>query len=290
MGFKQYLTAALGLISSASAAQLTQVTNFGDNPSGALMYIYVPDNIQANPAVVVAMHYCSGTAQAYYQGTAWAQLSEQHNFIVIYPQSPYSGTCWDVSSDASLTHNGGGNSNAIANMVTYTLETYSADASRVFATGSSSGAMMTNVMAATYPELFQAASVYAGVPAGCFYTGTTNGWNSECSGGTFIQSQEEWAQTVRDMYPGYTGSYPRMLIYHGDADTTLSGNNYAETIKQWTGIFGYDTEPDQSLPNDPASPFTKEVYGEGVVGAIGAGVTHNIPNFAEQDLEWFGLV
>lgn len=143
MGFKHYLATALGLIGSVSAAQLEQVTDFGDNPSGALMYIYVPDNLQPEPAVVVAVHYCTGTAQAYYQNTAWAQLSEEHNFIVIYPESPYDGKCWDVSSDASLTHNGGGNSNAIANMVTYTLETYSADASRVFATGTSSGAMMT---------------------------------------------------------------------------------------------------------------------------------------------------
>lgn len=53
------------------------------------------------------------------------------------------GTCWDVSSQKSLKHNGGGDSNAIANMVTYTLKKYNADPKRVFVTGSSSGAMMT---------------------------------------------------------------------------------------------------------------------------------------------------
>ena len=65
-------------------------------------------------------------------------------------------------------------------MVTYTLDKYSGDASQVFVTGSSSGAMMTNVMAATYPELFKAATAYSGVPAGCFASasGAVDAWNS----------------------------------------------------------------------------------------------------------------
>lgn len=59
------------------------------------------------------------------------------------------GTCWDVSSQKSLKHGGGGDSNAIANMVTYALKKYNADPKRVFVTGSSSGAMMT----VSYPSL-----------------------------------------------------------------------------------------------------------------------------------------
>jgi hypothetical protein len=85
----------------------------------------------------------TGTAQAYYTGSPYAQLAEEYGFIVIYPQSPYSGTCWDVSSQSALTHNGGGDSNSIANMVTWTISQYNANTGKVFVTGSSSGAMMT---------------------------------------------------------------------------------------------------------------------------------------------------
>ena len=205
----------------AKRATLTQVTNFGANPSGARMYIYVPNNLKTNPAIVTAIHYCSGTASAFYTGTPYATLAEKYGFIVIYPESPNSGGCWDVSSPSSLTHNGGGNSNAIANMVTYTISQYKADASRVFLVGTSSGAMMTNVMAATYPELFKAGSAYAGVPAGCFYTGTVAGWNSSCANGQSIASQAVWAQTALNMYPGYSGPRPKMQIYHGSADATI---------------------------------------------------------------------
>lgn len=127
------------------------------------------------------------------------------------------------------------------------------------------------------------------MPAGCFYTGTVNGWNSQCSGGSFIQSQDEWAQTVRDMYPGYTGEYPRTLIYHGLSDTTLSGNNYAETIKQWSGIFGYSTTPASTIPNTPASGYTRETYGDRLARAYAPSVRHNVPQFPAADLEWFGF-
>ena len=124
-------------------AALTQVTNFGSNPSNTKMYIYVPAKLAAKPPVIVALHFCTGTAQAYYTGSPYAKQADQYGFIVIYPESPYSGTCHDVSSKATLTHNGGGESNSIANMVTYTLNKYKGDASKVFVTGSSSGAMMT---------------------------------------------------------------------------------------------------------------------------------------------------
>lgn len=113
------------------------------NQSQTKMYIYVPDKLASKPAVIVAIHHCQGTGTSYYQSTPYAKLAEQYGFVVIYPESPYSGTCWDVSSKKSLTHNGGGNSNSIANMVTYTLNKYKGDASKVFVTGSSSGAMMT---------------------------------------------------------------------------------------------------------------------------------------------------
>ncbi|KAK3395463.1 Alpha/Beta hydrolase protein [Sordaria brevicollis] len=296
----KFSTIASGLLalgaSFASAAEivkrasLQQVSNFGSNPSGVKMYIYVPNKLATKPAIVVAIHYCTGTASAYYQGTQWAQLAEQYGYIVIYPESPYSGTCWDVSSPASLTHNGGGNSNSIANMITYTINQYGADASRVFVTGTSSGAMMTNVMAATYPEMIAAGSAYAGVAAGCFYTGTVNGWNSTCAQGQSIHSQDVWANTALKMYPGYTGKRPKMLIHHGSADTTIYPQNFNETMKQWAGVFGYTYgQPQQTIPNQPASGWTKYVYGPNLVGMYGAGVTHNIPVFATDDLEWFGI-
>jgi len=275
----------------APRASLQHVTSFGSNPSNTQMYIYVPDKLATNPAIIVAIHYCTGTAQAYFSGTPYASFADRSGFIVIYPSSPYSGTCWDVSSRAALTHNGGGDSNSIANMVTYTLQRYNADPKKVFVTGTSSGAMMTNVMCAAYPDLFQAASVYSGVSAGCFVSAANqvDAWNATCAQGHTVDTQQQWANVVKAMYPGYNGARPRMQIYHGSADTTLYPQNYNETIKQWTGVFGYNLKPQQVLPNTPQPRYTKEIFGPNVQGIYAQGVGHTVPVQGNEDLKWFGL-
>ncbi|KAL1634818.1 hypothetical protein SLS58_010501 [Diplodia intermedia] len=137
------LSTSINAMALEKRASLHQVPDYGDNPAGVPMYVYVPAKLAVNPGIVVAIHYCTGNAQAYYNGSPYATLAERYGFVVIYPSSPHDGSCWDVSSQATLTHNGGGDSNSIANMVTYAIDKYGADASKVFVTGSGSGAMMT---------------------------------------------------------------------------------------------------------------------------------------------------
>jgi len=131
---------------SASAAPLTQVTNFGTNPSNLQMYEYVPNTVKPRPAVLVALHYCTGTGPAFYTNTEFA---------------------------------------------------------RVYATGHSSGAMMTNVLLGDYPDVFKTGAAFAGVPFGCFATTNGSEWNTECA--------------LR---------YP----------------NFGEEIKQWTNVTGVSVQ------------------------------------------------
>lgn len=220
MRFLSTLAASFALASVATAltSSLQQVTGFNSGPTAAGMYIYVPTTKKSPAPIIVAIHYCQGTASAYYSGTLYAQYADTYGYIVIYPNSPSSGGCWDVASTASLTHNGGGDSQTIVNMVTYAVSNYGGDASRVYVTGSSSGAMMTNVLAGAYPEVFQAGSAYSGVADGCFYVAgatagmATPGWNSQCADGDLIQSAETWGNLVRSYYPGYTGARPKMML------------------------------------------------------------------------------
>lgn len=75
----------------AASGQLQQVTNFGTNPTNVGMFVYKPASVASKPALIVAMHYCTGTAQAYFSGTQYANLADTHGFIVIYPDAPDSG-------------------------------------------------------------------------------------------------------------------------------------------------------------------------------------------------------
>ncbi len=45
------------------------------------------------------------------------------------------------------------------------------------------------------------------------------------------------------MYPGYTGFRPRIQLWHGSADTTISPTNQTEAIKEWTNVMGLPTAP-----------------------------------------------
>ncbi|KAH6622500.1 Alpha/Beta hydrolase protein [Chaetomium tenue] len=271
-------------------ASLTQVQSFGNNPSGIKMFIYVPATLQAKPPVVLVLHACAWTANAFFGTTKYGQLADQHGYVLIYGQTPTDGACWDVSSKQTLTHDGGGDSTGLANMVKYALQKYNGDASRVFVTGESSGAMMTQVMAAVYPDLFAAASEFSGEPAGCFYTGTVRGWNSQCAGGQVHHTPAEWASMVHDMYPNYNGQYPKMQVFHGDVDTTLNINSFNESVKEWSGVFGYSGSPTQTLDNNPGSRLTKYIYGDRLQGIWGHGFGHVVPTNETEALTWFGLL
>jgi acetylxylan esterase len=124
-------------------ASLTQVQNFGTNPSGIKMYIYVPQKLQAKPPVLLVLHACAWNANKFFGTTKYGQLADQHGYVVIYGETPTDGACWDVSSKQTLTHDGGSDSTGLANMVRYALKKYNGDTSKVYVTGESSGAMMT---------------------------------------------------------------------------------------------------------------------------------------------------
>src|SRR5580693_8663921 len=170
----------------AQAASLQQVTGGWASgvPGYVSMYIYVPDKLASPPPIVVASHYCGGNATAMFNNaSSIVSVANQRGFIMIFPQT--SNNCWDVGSTKSLTHDGGGDTQAIAEMVKYTITKYGADAGRVYAMGVSSGAMMTEALVGVYPDVFKAGAEFSGVPDGCWAASysANNQWSSPCASG-----------------------------------------------------------------------------------------------------------
>lgn len=198
----------------AHAGTLTKVTdNWATKQTKVGFYIHVPDKLAANPPIVVNPHWCHGSANATWAGTAWRTYAEQYGFPVIYPDSPNDDQCWDVSSPATLSHGGGGDSGAIIDMVNWTIKKYGANPKRVFAMGISSGGMMTNVLLGAYPDVFAAGSAFAGVPFGCFAAATVDAWSDDCAKGRIVRTGAEWAAIVRAAYPGYNGWRPKLQVH-----------------------------------------------------------------------------
>jgi acetylxylan esterase len=292
------LVAAVGLSVAAprvaSAAALTEVTNFGRNPSSLRMFLYVPDNVKPHPAVLVANHFCTGSGPVFFSGTEFASLANQHGFIVIYPSATRSGNCFDVSTPQSLTHNGNSDPVGIVSMVQFVLQNFGADASRVFVTGASSGAMMTNVLLGDYPDVFKAGAAFMGVPFGCFATTDGSLWNTTCAEGQSIKTAQQWGDLARTAFTGFSGPRPRMQLWHGTDDTTLRFPNFGEEIKQWTNVLGVSQTP--AFTDHPQSTWTRTRYGgtgiDAPVEAISIqGVGHSLPSsgMAAMAIQFFGL-
>ncbi len=181
---------------------------------------------------------------------------------------------------------------SIVNMVRFVERQLHADPNRVFATGLSSGAMMTNVLLGAYPDVFRAGSAYAGVPFSCFATTDGSQWNSACATGTIIKTAQEWGDAVRAAFPGFHGTRPRMQLWHGTADEILFYPNFGEEIKQWTNVHGLSQTP--TFTDHPQPTWTRTRYGHGSgqldVEAISEeGVPHNIPLQEMAALHFFGL-
>jgi acetylxylan esterase len=91
------------------------------------MYLYVPNSLRPDPAILVAAHECAENGPAFYETTGFSTLADEYGFIVIYPSASQPGGCWDTSS----------------------------------------GGMMAAVMLGDYPDVFAAGAIFMGVPFGC---------------------------------------------------------------------------------------------------------------------------
>jgi poly(hydroxyalkanoate) depolymerase family esterase len=284
LGVLVAVAAAIGVsltaVPRATAASLTQVTNFGTNPSNLQMYVYVPNNVKPNPSILLALHGCQGSGPYLYSSTDFGSQADQNGFIVIYPSTNPSGSCWDVSSDQALKRGGGSDPVGLMSMITYTEQHYGGNPNAVYVTGESSGGMMTNVMLADYPDVFKAGAAFMGVPYHCFYTGTVRGWNGSCAGGQVSMTPQAWGDLARNADPGYSGPRPRVQLWHGTADTTLNYNNLGEEIKQWTNVTGVSQTPSSS--DTPVTNWNRTRYnnssGSTQVEAYSiAGAGHQLP-------------
>lgn len=202
--------------------------------------------------------------------------------------------CWDVHSDQSLTHDGGGESESLAGLVKAAIAKYTADTNKVFVIGASSGAMEANVLAATYPDVFKAAISYSGVPAACFKgaSGSTpSSPDQSCAQGQVAArtSAEQWAALARACDAGYTGSYPRMQIVHGTNDPIVVFANFQAQLDQWSTVHGVSWSTNTS--NSPVSGWTRVDYGDGSIvrGYRVEGGGHIPPFQLAPTLEFFGL-
>jgi acetylxylan esterase len=179
--------------------------------------------------------------------------------------------------------------------VKYALDKYSGDPKRVFVTGSSSGGMVTNVLLATYPDVFAAGASFSGAPAFACWNGarlSPSGGSADpdCATTKKPVDAAAWGALALSASPGYTGPRPAVQIWHGTTDTVVAYSYLADALGQWSSV--HSVAFSANVTDDPVKGYTKMVYGDGskVVGYSALGVGHIVPFHEDAVLKFFGLL
>ena len=205
----------------------------------------------------------------------------------------------DAGSSRSLKHEGGGDTQAIVQMVKYALSKYNGDANRVYSVGSSSGGIMTEALLGVYPDVFMAGVSLMGVPCGCWAQGyndvTGSGgraqWSGACAGAMPPrQLRNRGSRSL--LFPYVQGTSPTTSALARRSDTTLNFKNMAEDIKQWTNVLGLNAAPSatDSAKSGTTHQLWKNACGYTVYETFEmAGVAHNVPFDGKAVAAYFGL-
>ncbi len=232
------------LAASAPLAAQTEVTGFGSNPGNLRMFKYVPAALPPGSPLVVALHGCSQSAASYDAETGWQMLADRWHFALLLPQQQNannSATCFNWFEAGDIAR-GQGEALSIRQMIDRMLADHAGAPSRVYVTGLSAGGAMAAVMLATYPETFAGGAIVAGIPYRCG-VGQTAALSCMNPGTDLTPAQ--WGDKVRAA-SSWTGPWPPVSIWHGDADFTVRSANLTELMQQWTNVHGVDQSADVS--------------------------------------------
>lgn len=116
-------------------------------------------------------------------------------------------------------------------------------------------------MAGTYPDIFKGAIIYSAGSSG----------------------------NIRNMYPGYTGTYPKVQLYLGSEDTIIGSTAFNTTLAAWAGVLNYGNALRQVVVDEPEDNWVTYIFGSKLEGIWAEGVGHSVPTHGERDMEWWGF-
>jgi poly(hydroxyalkanoate) depolymerase family esterase len=262
---------------AATRDRLSDLEGVRDNPGNLRGRFYKPAGLDEPAPLVVVLHGCTQDAATYDQGSGWSTLADRHGFALLFPEQQRSNNpmlCFNWFS-GNDNQRGMGEAASIRSMIEAMKKAHDIDPERIFVTGLSAGGAMASAMLATYPEIFAAGAILAGVAYGCA-DGASEAF--DCMSGRARSDSRALAAYVRRASP-HKGPWPRVQVWQGSADHIVVPSNADAIVLQWAHLHGLDPKPDRT---DEVEGYPRRVW----LGAKGAplieqymitGMAHGVP-------------
>ena len=223
---------------------------FGPNPGHLQLRVYLPETPVRDGAPLIALlHGCGQDARSFATETGWTALADRLGLPLVLPEQHElnnQARCfqWFLPSD---TERGHGEAGSIAAMVSAASVRFKSDPRRIFIAGLSAGGAMAAAMLAAYPDLFAAGAVCAGLPVGSAHSAIQA--LARMAHGPPECDADEWVERVRRIAPpGYAGTWPRLSIWHGEADEIVVAENARKLAAQWRALHRLEAAPSHESP------------------------------------------
>jgi poly(hydroxyalkanoate) depolymerase family esterase len=210
-------------------------------PAGARRYrLYVPasagDGLQG---LIVMLHGCTQDPEDFAAGTGMNALAEENRLLLVYPAQTRRDNqmaCWNWFRPEDQRR-GAGEPAIIAGLTESVRSEFGIARDRVFVAGLSAGGAMAAVLGETYPDLYAAIGVHSGLAYG-----SANDVRSAFS----AMQRQGMAPEEHLGHRKENGPAPRVIVFHGSADSTVHPANARRIIARQVG------DPSRLLRSDHA--------------------------------------
>jgi poly(hydroxyalkanoate) depolymerase family esterase len=205
-------------------------------PAGSRrFFVYTPagNTLDQRLPMVVMLHGCTQTPADSAAGTGWNVLADRQAFVVVYPEQTIGDnllSCWNWFLPEHQTR-GSGEAGILAGITGQVLTSdtrWNIDPGRVYVCGISAGGAMAVLLGATYPDLYTAVGIHAGVE----YRAATDpitARDAMANGGPDPIEQGAAAFIAMD---GRARPVPT-IVFHGTADGVVNPVNGDQVVQQW---------------------------------------------------------
>ena len=199
--------------------------------------MYVPAHISSRNdgdtlPLVVMIHGCRETAEAFEQGTRMNAIADREGFAVLYPhQATFANVrrCWNWFERNTAA--GNGECAIILEMIGEARKHAHLDRTRVYVAGMSSGGAIAALLGYHHPDKFAGVAVHSGLPP--MLPPSAVAAISAMKKGVRIDAELLAAR----YWKTHKVMPPPLIVLHGDKDETVIEKNATLMVRLWERLY-----------------------------------------------------